>query len=84
LNHSSQQGNGIAIAQFARMETPMENCDEPLRFLTLKETAGVLQLSGRTVRLMVKRKELPAFKVGGQRRVTERQLTKWMQGLHEL
>jgi len=48
LNHSSQQGNGIAIAQFARMETPMENCDEPLRFLTLKETAGVLQLSGRT------------------------------------
>ena len=62
----------------------MENRAEPLRLLTLKETAGVLQLSGRTVRLMVKRKELTAFKVAGQWRVSERQLTKWMQGLHEL
>ena len=66
------------------METPMENGDEPLRFLTLNETADVLQLSGRTVRQMVKRKELPAFRVGGRWRVNERQLTKWMQGLHEL
>jgi excisionase family DNA binding protein len=62
----------------------MENEFEPLRLLTLKETADVLQLSGRTVREMVRRKELPAFKVGGQWRVNERQLTKWMQGLHEL
>ena len=62
----------------------MENEFEPLRLLTLKETADVLQLSGRTVREMVRRKELPAFKVGGHWRVNERQLTKWMQGLHEL
>ena len=66
------------------METPTENSDQPLRLLTLKETADVLQLSGRTVHRMVKRKELPAFKVGGQWRVSERQLTKWMQGLQEL
>jgi excisionase family DNA binding protein len=84
LNDSTQQGSGIAVAQIALMETPMENGDEPLCFLTLEETAGVLQLSGRTVRLMVKRKELPAFKVGGQWRVNQRQLTKWMHGLHEL
>ena len=62
----------------------MENELEPLRrLLTLKETADVLQLSGRTVHRMVKRKELPAFKVGGQWRVSERQLTKWMQRLQE-
>ena len=62
----------------------MENELEPLRrLLTLKEAADVLQLSGRTVHQMVKRKELPAFKVGGQWRVSERQLTKWMQGLQE-
>ncbi|MGN6733309.1 MAG: helix-turn-helix domain-containing protein [Candidatus Binatia bacterium] len=66
------------------MLAPMENELEPLRrLLTLKETADVLQLSGRTVHRMVKRKELPAFKVGGQWRVSERQLTKWMQGLQE-
>jgi excisionase family DNA binding protein len=66
------------------METPMENRDEPIRLLTLKETAELLQLSGRTVRKMVQRKELPAFKVGGQWRINESRLSKWMQGLHEL
>ena len=66
------------------MLRPMENELEPLRVLTLKETADVLQLSERTVHRMVKRKELPAFKVGGRWRVSEKQLTKWMQGLQEL
>jgi len=66
------------------MESPMENRDEPLRFLTLKETANVLQLSGRTVHRMVMEKKLPAFKVGGRWRVNERRLTNWMQDLHEL
>ena len=74
----------LPLLKLRAMETPMESHDEPFRFLTLKETAGLLQLSGRTVRQMVKRKQLPAFKVGGQWRVNQRQLTKWMHGLHEL
>ena len=61
----------------------MENRDEPIRLLSLKETAELLQLSGRTVMRMLKRKELPAFKVGGQWRINESQLNKWMQGLYE-
>ena len=62
----------------------MENHDGPIRLLTLKETAELLKLSRRTVMRMVQRKELPAFKVGGQWRVNESSLTKWMQGLQEL
>jgi excisionase family DNA binding protein len=65
---------------------PMEMGNDPdqLRLLTLRETAELLKLSRRTVMRMVMRKELPAFKVGGQWRVNESRLTKWMQGLHEL
>ncbi len=62
----------------------MENDPDQLRLLTLRETAELLKLSRRTVMRMVMRKELPAFKVGGQWRVNESRLTKWMQGLHEL
>jgi excisionase family DNA binding protein len=62
----------------------MENDPDQLRLLTLHETAELLQLSRRTVMRMVQRKELPAFKVGGQWRVNESSLTKWMQGLQEL
>ena len=51
------------------METPMENRDEPIRLLTLKETAELLRVSRRTVMGMVKRKELSALKVGRQWRV---------------
>ena len=66
------------------METPMDNRDEPIRLLTVKETAELLQLTGRTVMRMVQRKELPAFKVGRQWRINESHLSKWMQGLQEL
>ena len=62
----------------------MENHNASLRLLTLKEAAELLRLSGRTMMRMVKRKELPAFKVGGQWRVNESHLTKWLQGLNEL
>jgi excisionase family DNA binding protein len=61
----------------------MENRDEPIRLLTLKETAELLRVSSRTVMGMVKRKELPALKVGRQWRINESHLSKWMQGLHE-
>ena len=55
-----------------------------LRLLTLLETAELLQVSQRTVNRMIQSKKLPAFKVGGQWRVRESQLTKWLQGLNEL
>ena len=61
----------------------MENRDEPIRLLTIKETAELLRLSSRTVMGMVQRKELRAFKVGRQWRINESHLSEWMQGLHE-
>jgi len=61
----------------------MENRDEPIRLLTIKETAELLRLSSRTVMGMVQRKELHAFKVGRQWRINESHLSKWMEGLHE-
>ncbi len=63
----------------------MTNDLEPMvRFLTLKQTAELLQLSTRTLLRMVKSNELPAFKVGGQWRVRESDLTKFIQSLNEL
>ena len=44
----------------------MENDIDPLRFLTLRQTADVLQMSQRTLLRMARSKQLPAFKVGGQ------------------
>jgi len=63
----------------------MENDLEPMvRLLTLKEAAELLQLSTRTLLRMVKKNELPAFKVGSQWRFRESELTKWIQGLNKL
>jgi excisionase family DNA binding protein len=56
---------------------PMENDLEPLRFLTLKQTAELLRMSTRTLLRMVQSNELPAFKVGGQWRFLESELIKW-------
>jgi excisionase family DNA binding protein len=61
----------------------MENSTEPLRFLTVEETAELLQISRRTLQRMIHRKDLPAFKVGGQWRIHENALAKWLNGLHE-
>ena len=61
----------------------MENDLEPFRLLTLREAAKVLQVSPRTVRRMVDQKDFPAFKVGGQWRVRENEVTKWIQSLSE-
>ena len=65
------------------METSTENHDEPIPLLTLKETAELLQVSGRTVWRLVQQNELPAFKVGAQWRFRESDLTQWLQGLNE-
>jgi excisionase family DNA binding protein len=58
----------------------MDNDTETLRLLTLPEAAELLHVSTRTLQRMIRRNELPAFKVGGQWRVRESQLTKWIQG----
>lgn len=62
----------------------MENDLHPLRLLTVPEAAELLQVSTRTLLRMVWRKELPAFKVGGQWRISESRLAEWIQGLSEL
>ena len=62
----------------------MENGFEPLKFLTVEQTAELLQLSRRTLHRMIQRKDLPAFKVGGQWRIHETALAKWLEGLNEL
>lgn len=53
---------------------------ERLRLLTLPEAAELLHVSTRTLQRMIRRNELPAFKVGGQWRVRESQLTRWIHG----
>ncbi len=52
---------------------------EALRLLTLPEAAELLHVSTRTLQRMIRRKDLPAFKVGGQWRVRESQLTRWIE-----
>jgi excisionase family DNA binding protein len=58
---------------------PMENELENLRLLTLPEAAELLQVSRRTLHRMIRKNDLPAFKVGGQWRLRESQLTHWIQ-----
>jgi excisionase family DNA binding protein len=53
---------------------------EDLRLLTLPEAAALLHISTRTLQRMIRRNEVPAFKVGGQWRLRESQLTRWIQG----
>ena len=61
----------------------MENDLEPLRFFTLQEAAVLLQMSKRTLHRMAQRKELPALKVGGQWRIRQSELIKFIQSLNE-
>ena len=57
----------------------MEKRLDNLRLLSLVEAAEVLQVSTRTLQRMIQHKELPAFKVGGQWRIRESQLIKWVE-----
>jgi len=62
----------------------MEHDIEPVvQLLTLRETAELLRVSRRTLQRMIEGKKLPVFRVGGQWRVRESQLTKWLEGLNE-
>ena len=76
----AQDGGGITVA---RLRMPVENNNESLKFLTTEETAELLQISRRTLQRMIHRKDLPAFKVGGQWRIHENALAKWLDGLNE-
>ena len=61
----------------------METDLDPLRFFTLQEAAVLLQMSKRTLHRMAQRKELPALKVGGQWRIRQSELIKFIQSLNE-
>ena len=58
----------------------MGNTSEEFRLLTLEAAAEILQVSKRTLMRMIQKKEVPAFKVGGQWRIRESQFRKWVEG----
>ncbi len=57
------------------MERQLDN----IRLLTLSEAAALLQVSTRTLQRMIRQRQLPAFKLGGQWRMREAQLTEWLE-----
>lgn len=57
----------------------MSNGREEIRLLTLEVAADILQVSKRTLLRMIQKKEVPAFKIGGQWRIRESQFRKWVE-----
>jgi len=57
----------------------MGNTQEEFRLLTLEAAAEILQISKRTLMRMIQKKEVPAFKIGGQWRIRESQFRKWVE-----
>ena len=57
----------------------MADLREELRFLTLNDAAGILQVSKRTLFRMIQQRKIPAMKVGGQWRIRESQFKKWVE-----
>lgn len=57
----------------------MEPGFDQIRLLTLAEAAQLLHVSTRTLQRMISNSDLPAFKVGGQWRLRESQLTEWIE-----
>ncbi len=57
----------------------MVNNEEALRLITLEAAADILQVSKRTLLRMIQKREVPAFKVGGQWRIRESQFRKWVE-----
>ena len=62
----------------------MDDSMETLRVLTLPQGAKLLHVSRRTLDRMIHKQELPAFKVGGQWRLAESQLTEWIERHEQL
>jgi excisionase family DNA binding protein len=57
----------------------MESDLHTLHFLTLAEVAELMHLSKRTVLRLIQSKNFPAFRVGGQWRISETQLLQWIE-----
>ena len=57
----------------------MSNGREEIRLLTLEVAAEILQVSKRTLLRMIQKRDVPAFKVGGQWRIRESQFRKWVE-----
>jgi len=57
----------------------MHNTFPNIRLLTLSEAAQLLHISTRTLHRMIQNGDLPALKVGGQWRVRESQLQRWVE-----
>ncbi len=53
---------------------------DQIRLLTLAEAASLLHVSTRTLQRMIRSRDLPALKVGGQWRLRESQLAQWIEG----
>jgi excisionase family DNA binding protein len=53
-------------------------------YYTLREVAEKLRVSRRTVYRWVQAKELPAYKLGGEFRITERDLEKFLEARRTL
>ena len=62
----------------------MDDSIETLRLFTLPPAAKLLHVSRRTLDRMIHKQELPAFKVGGQWRLAESQLTEWIERHEQL
>ena len=48
-------------------------------FLTLEEAAALLQVSKRTIQRLVRRREMPGLKVGGQWRIPQGLFLTWIE-----
>ena len=59
----------------------MENDFHTLSFLTLAEVAELMHVHKRTLLRMIRRKDFPATKVGGQWRISETQFVQWIESL---
>ena len=78
-SRQSSAGIGVALTMRRSFSIAMENTGENIQLLTLDEAATLLQVSKRTLQRMIKVRELPAFKVGGQWRLRETQLRQWVE-----
>lgn len=56
----------------------MTDVDHAPRFLTLDEAAAMLQVSKRTLHRLIRRKEMPALKVGAQWRIPQNGFLRWI------
>ena len=61
----------------------MDRKFDQIPLLTLAEAANLLHVSTRTLQRMIRARELPALKVGGQWRLRESQLAQWIEACEQ-